>query len=294
MNEKEQELFFEPVVANMALLRLAENKILNSIGDSPADLNLRWQLAETYRKQGRLSEAALLYRQLEVSQFHKSLSKDLGAILTGCLDKFIGSSQCGPVPFLLQENFLNPNELSDLLTYIQGKAWENKRRSTVNAAEYDSTIRQSYDLDLPAWLKEIFLNYISHSWEELLRSLNIKHTKISKIDISLRAYSDGNFFRLHTDRNARVSRLLSMAYFFYFEPKQFDGGDLLVFDTNLSDSSMREFSHNFTRIQAQQNTLVIFPSASYHAVSEIQSKSGDLGCCRYAINVHVWEKKDDC
>ena len=293
MSKSEQAFDFEPVVANMTLLGLAEQKILASLKVRPSDLNLSWQLAETYRKQGRLREAVELYSHLEKSKYRTNLANDLSAILAGRLEDLIGDTRCCPVPFVLKPQFLASNELLDLQNYIRDRAWGSHKRSTVNAGEYDPQKRQSYDLDVPNWLRERFLNYILTNATDLLRVLNLKTKEVGKIDVSLRAYSDGHFFRIHTDRNSGVHRLLSMAFFFYFEPKQFDGGDLLVFDTDLSALHVREFSHGFTRISATQNTLVIFPSASYHAVSKIQSNAEGYGHCRFAVNAHVWERSHD-
>jgi Rps23 Pro-64 3,4-dihydroxylase Tpa1-like proline 4-hydroxylase len=180
-----------------------------------------------------------------------------------------------------------------LLNYIRDVAWDNVKKSTINKGEYKPNIRQSYDLSLPKSITDKFSSYISNNCEAILSNLNMNNKRIGNIDISLRAYGDGHFFRLHTDRNEKIHRLLSVAYFFYFKPKEFQGGDLLLFDSNLSGHSNREFSHNFTRIIAKQNTLAIFPSASYHAVSKIQSNGKAYNQCRYAVNAHIWENNDD-
>jgi Rps23 Pro-64 3,4-dihydroxylase Tpa1-like proline 4-hydroxylase len=290
MSKAEVGFSFEQVVSNTALLKLAEGKILTALDVNENDLSLIWKLAENYRKQGRLGEAAELYRQLEVSNFNTGLAKDLRAILEGGLDDFAGRSSCYPVPFKLEEDFLSEGELSRLLDHIDNNAWGSRKRSTINAAEYDPEKRQSYDLGLPEWLKEKFFEYIGENWHGLSKALKIKPQEYSKVHLYLRAYKNGHFFGIHTDRSSNVSRLLSMAYFFYFEPKSFDGGDLLVFDTNLSESSKREFSHNFTRIKAQQNTLAIFPSASFHSVTKVESLIEGPSHCRYAVNAHVWEE----
>jgi len=125
---------------------------------------------------------------------------------------------------------------------------------------------------------------------ELSRALNIPQRNFGRIDLYLRGYGDGQFFSIHTDKFPNVCRHLSMTYFFHFEPQQFTGGDLLIFDTHLSQSVNRAFSESFTRLKATQNTLAIFPSASYHAVSTVKTSTENRIAYRYAINAHVWEK----
>ncbi|HEC73685.1 MAG TPA: 2OG-Fe(II) oxygenase [Methylophaga aminisulfidivorans] len=280
-------LNFEQIVANPQILKLAEKRLLKSLEERPDETEYLWQLAETYRKQGRLDKAAALYQRLSKQNL---LANDLYAIMSGEPEKFVGQDKCYPVPFVLKHDYLTQAELSTLREYIQAEAWDNHGRSELGNGEYDEQIRQSYDLPLPQWLRQKMLNDISTSLPELSHLLQSPHVEFGRIDLFLRAYGNGQFFSIHTDKLLNVCRHLSMTYFFYFEPQQFTGGDLLIFDTHLSQGEKREFSENFTRLRATQNTLAIFPSASYHAVSTVNTRTENRAAYRYAINAHVWEK----
>ncbi|MCY7296705.1 2OG-Fe(II) oxygenase [Alteromonas sp. a30] len=286
-------LNFEQIVANPQILQLAEMQLLKSLEARPKAPEILWQLAETYRKQGRLDKAAVLYQRLsgllDIGE-QRQLAQDLYAIMSGKLANFVGQDKCYPVPFVLKHDYLTQADLSTLRHYIHTEAWDNHRRSEVGKGEYDEQIRQSFDLPLPQWLKQKMLIDVSISLPELSRALQIPQVDFGRIDLFLRGYGNGQFFSIHTDKLPNVNRHLSMTYFFYFEPQQFTGGDLLIFDTHLSQNEKREFSESFTRLNAVQNTLAVFPSASYHAVSTVNTCIEDRAAYRYAINAHVWEK----
>lgn len=298
-------LNFEQIVANPQLLKLAEKQLLKSLEEHPEDTETLWQLAETYRKQGQLDKAAVLYQRLSGllipsgqsglsgTSEQNQLAKDLYAIMNGEPENFVGQDKCYPVPFVLKCDYLTQTELSTLREYIQNEAWDNSRRSEVGNGEYNEHIRQSFDLPLPKWLKQKMLNDITISLPELSNALQIPDVDFGRIDLFLRGYGNGQFFSIHTDKLPKICRHLSMTYFFYFEPQQFTGGDLLIFDTHLSQGDKREFSEGFTRLKATQNTLAIFPSASYHAVSTVNTSTDNRTDYRYAINAHVWEKSSD-
>lgn len=289
-------LNFEQVVANPQLLKLAEKQLLRSLEEHPEDTEALWQLAETYRKQGQLDKAAVLYQRLSGlsgqsgAAVQNQLAKDLYAIMNGDPENFVGQDKCYPVPFVLKRDYLTKTEFSTLREYIQNEAWDNCSRSEIGNGEYNEDIRQSFDLPLPKWLRQKILNDISNSLPELSHALQIPHVDFGRIDLFLRGYGNGQFFSIHTDKLPNVCRHLSMTYFFYFEPQQFTGGDLLIFDTHLSQGEKREFSESFTRLKATQNTLAIFPSASYHAVSTVSTNTDNRTAYRYAINAHIWEK----
>ncbi|WP_417783940.1 2OG-Fe(II) oxygenase [Terasakiella pusilla] len=283
-------LNFEDVVANPKLLTLASQQLMKCVAENPTDTNAIWQLAETYRKQGELEKAAELYATLCDLKGEYRLFKDLLAITDGRPQDFIGQEKCYPVPFVLKSNYLALEEMSKLSSYILTEAWENATLSKIGNGEYDDTLRRSFDLPLPAWLKQKMHADIVNSLPDLTETLNVGCDKFDRIDLYLRSYGDGQFFGIHTDKTMKIPRHLSMAYFFYIEPQNFTGGDLLLFDTDLSQSQQdRQFSESFTRVKAVQNTLAIFPSAAYHAVTTVQTRTENVMHNRYAINAHVWE-----
>lgn len=279
---------FEQIVANPTLLALAEKQLVNALAARPDDHEIMWQLAETYRKQGQLEKAAALYQTLSTVWEDNQLALDLYAITRGDPDSFVGQNKCYPVPFVLKQDYLTDTELCTLREYIQSEAWQTSRPSEIGKGEYNEAIRQSFDLSLPPWLKQKMRQDILSYLPSLSQILQIPHTDFGRIDLFLRGYGNGQFFSIHTDKFPHICRHLSMTFFFYFEPQQFTGGDLVIFDTHLNQEKDRTFSESFTRLTARQNTLAIFPSASYHAVTTVITQSDNPTAYRYAVNAHVW------
>ncbi|ASK87105.1 Fe(II)-dependent oxygenase superfamily protein [Sphingorhabdus sp. SMR4y] len=286
-------LKFETVVANPGLLSLAARQLDKRVSDNPSDTNAIWQLAETYRKLGELEKAAELYSTLCQVTGQGRLVRDLLAVTGGNPQDFVGQDGCYPVPFVIRNNYLADDELSMLCDYVSAEAWESCQPSKVGKGKHDDTLRRSFDLAMPDWLKKKMRQEIVGHLPDLACALNIAGEKFDRIDLSLRSYGDGHFFGIHTDKSSKIQRLLSLTYFFFIEPKSFTGGDLLIFDTDVGQSEHRAFSESFTRLQARQNSLVVFPSASYHAVSTVNAETGSTAHYRYAVNGHVWEQNSD-
>ena len=295
METDDNKVNFDLVVANETLLKLGVTQLKKKIELDPKNTNLVWQLAETYRKLGELSEAATLYGQLSHQhgdQFN-SHAKDLYAILMGNVSEVTGKQDCSyPVSFVSQRDYLSKEDLQKLMDHIKYAAWDACTPSVVGAGDYDDSLRKSFDLPMPKWLGQKIRQDILSRASTLSSQLKLGDFSADRLDLSLRAYADGHFFGLHTDRNPNISRCISATYFFYFEPKSFEGGDLLIFDTHLSQEKNRVFTESFTRIKPIQNTLVFFPSASYHAVSKVNTCKSVTGY-RYAINAHIWEKNNN-
>jgi Rps23 Pro-64 3,4-dihydroxylase Tpa1-like proline 4-hydroxylase len=283
----------EDTVANSQLLELATHQLVKLTSENPDDINLVWQLAETYRKQGQLQKSAQLYSKLCEHPNQSQLFQDLLSITSGRPEDFVGSDDCHPVPFILKRDYLTHNELLTLCDYIKTEAWQSSDLSRVRNGEYDENLRKSYDLPMPDWLKQRMRKDITSSLPELASALNIKNNNFERIDLSLRSYGNGDFFGIHTDNHPKIQRKLSMTYFFYIEPKKFSGGDLLIFDTNINQPENRSFSESFTRLKVTQNTLAIFPSASYHAVSTVRAETESTTDYRYAVNAHIWENSSN-
>lgn len=286
-------LKFETVVANPGLLSLAAEQLDKRVADNPSDANAIWQLAETYRKLGELEKAAALYSTLCRLTGQGQLARDLLAVTEGKPQDFVGQDGCYPVPFVIKNNYLSDDELSMLCDYVSAEAWESCEPSKVGKGKHDNTLRRSFDLAMPDWLKKKMRQEIVDYLPELTCALNVAGEKFDRIDLSLRSYGDGHFFGIHTDKRPNIQRLLSLTYFFFIEPKNFTGGDLLIFDTDVGQSEGRSFSECFTRLQATQNSLVVFPSASYHAVSTVNAEAGNTAHYRYAVNGHVWEQSSN-
>ncbi|MBF0275949.1 MAG: 2OG-Fe(II) oxygenase [Nitrospinae bacterium] len=105
------------------------------------------------------------------------------------------------------------------------------------------------------------------------------------IEVKLRAYQNGQYFRIHAD--AVAGRKVTYTFYLFPHDRPFTGGDLLVFDTSMDGLS---HSRDFTRLIPKSNTLYCFPSYFYHAVTEVNAPSQNLRSSRLTINGHIDEE----
>ena len=113
-----------------------------------------------------------------------------------------------------------------------------------------------------------------------------------RIEMGMRVYPGGGFYRAHTDSPSgrHHPRPLSFVYFFHRRPRRFSGGDLLLYDTDVDTLSCD--SAAFSRIVPLRNSIVFFPSACWHQVCPVRCETDDFGDGRWAVNGHVGRIED--
>lgn len=72
---------------------------------------------------------------------------------------------------------------------------------------------------------------------QVIPKLAVNFDKLGNSELQLTLHVKGDFFRVHrgssdNPKSLLNSRKITFVYYFYRQPKQFTGGDLLLFDTN--------------------------------------------------------------
>lgn len=108
---------------------------------------------------------------------------------------------------------------------------------------------------------------------------------ISQVESQITASNDGDYFKIHNDStNANAPfRVISYVYFFYSEPKAFQGGELALYDSRI-ENGVAVPTKLRTRITPEQNTMVLFPSACPHEILPVSCPSGRFPDSRFTIN----------
>jgi Rps23 Pro-64 3,4-dihydroxylase Tpa1-like proline 4-hydroxylase len=83
--------------------------------------------------------------------------------------------------------------------------------------------------------------------------------------------------------------LISYVYYFHGTPKRFAGGGLLLYDSAVAAD--RYDQRAFTRIEPNDNSLVMFPSTAAHEVERVAVESGAMADGRFSVN--GWFLEDD-
>lgn len=184
-----------------------------------------------------------------------------------------------PSYYLLYENFLADDELAPLLDFAI--ASESKYVASEVTGDVKLDYRKSKALYRLPIFHEFFVNRVYAKLPQFFEMLGIAPFQPSEIECQLTASNDGDFFREHTDSGLDDTRDRTITYVLYFfrEPKNFDGGYLKMWDSNL-DGSKGDFCEE---IKPQNNTMIVFPSRCWHEVCPVLG-TGDFADSRFTIN----------
>jgi len=105
-------------------------------------------------------------------------------------------------------------------------------------------------------------------------------------EFRLTRHGDNDYFKIHRDTGDDKpisSRALTFVYYFHKEPKIFEGGEILLFDT---DTKNTDFNTRYTKLIPINNSIVFFPSNYFHQVNPVSLKDDLFENGRFAI--HGW------
>ena len=102
------------------------------------------------------------------------------------------------------------------------------------------------------------------------------------------------FYKVHKDsgkKHGTGTRKITFVYYFHNLPRQFTGGDLLLFDTDLKKNKYIDKS---TRIEPLNNSVLFFPSDFYHLVTPVLCETDRIENGRFTINGWLNEEENSC
>jgi SM-20-related protein len=276
----------EPLLVSNALLQQAQEVCRRRLANDPDNRVALASLAQLCRKQGNLSEATTLYQRLRILNPQDREVEYMHAILAGSP----APPRLRPAPFVLLKGFL-PQSFHETLVPFVLSVQDKLVPAKVGGGDgvYDPNCRESLDLPGKWAVKKRFHEHVSEVLPTVTPRLNVPLFEVEQIEVKLRAYLDGHFFRLHMDCppavDSMANRRVSYVYFFHKMPRAYSGGDLLLFD---SDTDTNQFTTaSFTRIVPEDNCIVFFPSAYWHSVIPVSCPSKEYADSRFVINGHV-------
>ena len=182
------------------------------------------------------------------------------------------------------DNFLTPQEHQQVLEIALNKQSEFVDSKTVtNAANYrqSSILYATLFPDFYYLVKKKILNLLPL----VLQHLKHPEFTVSRVEMQMTAHGDGCFYKVHTDAGSEKTkdRELTYVYYFYQEPKQFSGGELKIYDTELKNNSFKQKERSQT-IEPLNNRLIFFNSRCKHEVSPISCSSHNFQHSRFTLN----------
>jgi Rps23 Pro-64 3,4-dihydroxylase Tpa1-like proline 4-hydroxylase len=191
--------------------------------------------------------------------------------------------------YLVLDEFLAPQELEELTRYTleQQRYFFTSEVVTPGrkegVANYEH--RRSVVLEDPGEFKDLILGRIKIALPQILPSLGMEEFSINNVEAQITASNDGDFFHAHRDDgDARVAqRRLTFVYFFHREPRQFEGGELRIYDSEF-DGDRDAAGESYQTIVPQQNQIVFFPCSVMHEITRVECPSKLFADSRFTLN----------
>ncbi len=279
----------EPLLVSDALLQQAEQVCKRRLANDPDSRTLLASLAEIHRKQGKLREAATVYKRLTHVNPEDREAEYMHAILNGTEAPTLPPG-IRPSPFVLIKDFLPPAFHETLFPFALS-VQEKLVPALVAGELYKPETRESLHLPGEWEVKKRFHQRVRSIIPQVRPRLHVPPFDIGEIEVKVRAYLDGHFFRVHMDcppQDEKIAnRTISYVYFFHKPPKAYTGGDLLLFDSDPDVEHTRFTTAGFTRVVPGDNSIVLFPSAYWHSVIPVRCPSKQYQDSRFVINGHI-------
>jgi Rps23 Pro-64 3,4-dihydroxylase Tpa1-like proline 4-hydroxylase len=186
------------------------------------------------------------------------------------------------------DEFLVAQEWAGLLDFTLQRRGDFTNSGVLDAggdSRQDDDYRRSqvlYDLQ---HFETMFVDHIMAFLPHVLARLHQPPFPISRFEVQLTATNDGQFFRRHKDDDSDSvrSRVLTFVYYFFREPKSFQGGALRLYDAQI-DERGRVTPGDYQTIHPVQNQIVFFPSDCLHEVLPVECESGRFSDGRFTVN----------
>ena len=245
------------------------------------------------RGRGELRQAADVYDLLARRYPDQGRARYLAALLCGTKPRIPASRPAPwPSPFVRIENFLSLARHREVMNLVStgtdrftpstvGMMGVNGREPRVDL-NYRASLRVCGTGPVEQWLRPL----IARRLPAITTRLGLTPFTAATIEIKCTAYGDGHFFGAHSDSVYHPTRRVSFVYYFHRLPKPYSGGALVLYDGDISDP-IRFLHDSATRLEPLDNSLVWFPSGTYHEVTPVASPSGRLADARFTFAGHV-------
>ncbi|MBH8576403.1 2OG-Fe(II) oxygenase [Nostocaceae cyanobacterium CENA369] len=180
------------------------------------------------------------------------------------------------------DNFFSTKEHERLIKYVLANKSNFVSTST---STKDENYRRSMVLYSFPDFAELIVNKIQKIMPDVMIKLGMSSFTISQIESQLTSHNDGNYYKIHNDNGSpdTATRELTYVYYFNREPKQFSGGELLIYDSKVENNFYVK-AESFKTIEPRNNSIVFFFSRYMHEVLPVKCPSKAFADSRFTIN----------
>lgn len=192
-----------------------------------------------------------------------------------------------PGEFVQFKHYLTVEQHTSILDFVRN----NKQycKYSCNAGRVNFIKRKTLVISLKeagSPVIDIVKHQVLKSLPEVMSRMSLPPFTATSLEMKISIHLDGFYFKAHTDDRLIPSRKMAFLYYFNFDEKAFEGGDLLLFDTSFAKK--KDFSKTiFTRIRPENNSILFIPSGFYHAVTPVTLPNNDFEKGRFCISGHV-------
>ena len=190
-------------------------------------------------------------------------------------------------PFAHIENFMQQKWQEQLLDFFVERESEFMP-AQVGANQVDTEQRVAvcrYANDFPGI--DEFLLVVGSRLPAICSALDIEPIVQPRYDLQLQVHLHGGFHKPHPDHDSENRRKIAFVYYFCMLPKQFEGGELLIYNT--TENAGYDPSQ-FQRIPPTHNSIVFFPVQFFHEVTPVISHSDGFKGARLSLGGWIIEE----
>ena len=194
-----------------------------------------------------------------------------------------------PSSFLQLENFLSEEEHQHLIKFVMQQKSNFVSSSTSTS---DLNYRRSSVLSVFPEFSALILKKIEAVLPQVREKYALPPFPVAQIESQLTAHNDSNFYKVHNDNGSpdTATRILSYVYYFYREPKGFEGGELRIYDSKIENNIYVQ-AESYQTVEPLNNSIVFFLSRYLHEVMPVKCASKSFADSRFTINGWVREVK---
>lgn len=248
-----------------------------------------WRLASLQRQVGDLDAARRTLESIPLDQRSAAAQRLLQVLRREPLADGGGQVGFQPAPFALFDDVLTPAECSLLrecarqrrADFAPGKVYTpDHQNAPVVAEKARSSLVLSSPNDIAQWL----LPRVRQCVSESLPVLGLRPFELFDTEIHVSASGNGDRLKSHQDVRPAPAPQRRVSYVLYFgtgAERLFEGGDFLLYDTDLSADRWDPAS--YTRIEPLHNRLLLFGGSTYHEVAEVRCDPEVWEARRFAV-----------
>jgi len=278
------------------LIALAKDKLGKQLETDPQNNEKARQYAHYCRMTGDLDGAAKIFGELHKKKPDDRLSAYLHRALTNArVSDPSPDWDHIPAPIVHKPDFLEPVKRGALMeaalahqSDFSALAYSRASEERELRLERDKALRNQIGIVDADWARQLIAPKILHCLPELFETFAIEPFPARDLTVNVTLTHNGHYGRPHVDV-LDGSFKISFLYYFRRRPRQFRGGDLLIYDQP-KDQLGGYNPSLFTKIDHRDNLFLAFPCEYCHEITEVETGSAKFEDGRFALSGFIRTK----